>query len=263
MLTNANSAGPDESDTAFLRNLGVRVRDARTRLAMSRKNLARSADVSERFLAQLESGTGNGSILLLRHVARALDVSLASLVDDAPSGGSAREATRHERIALIGLRGAGKSTLGAALAARMDVPFVELDREIERESGLALAAIFDMYGTAGFRRLERRCLEATLAKHPRFILATSGSIVAESANFDRLRATCYTVWLRAQPEEHMARVVAQGDLRPMGDNAEAMDDLRAILASREPAYARADTQLDTSGSDAARVLDRLEALVTA
>ena len=185
---------------------------------------------------------------MLRSVARALGTPLVALFE--PDVAASQAGAHHyDRIALIGLRGAGKSTLGAALAERLDVPFVELDREIERESGLTLGALFDISGAAGFRRLERRCLERIIEDHPRFVLATSGSIVAETETFERLREACYTVWLRALPEEHMARVIAQGDLRPMGDSAEAMDDLRAILASREALYARADAEIDTSGRE--------------
>jgi XRE family aerobic/anaerobic benzoate catabolism transcriptional regulator len=158
-------------------------------------------------------------------------------------------ADRRERVALIGLRGAGKSTLGRRFAARRDVPFVELDREIERESGLALGEIFDLYGQAAFRRHERRALESLLRRHRRAVIATGGSLVSEPATFDLLLSSCFTVWIKAAPEEHMARVVAQGDLRPMADNAESMDDLRRILAGRSALYAKADATVDTAGRD--------------
>jgi XRE family aerobic/anaerobic benzoate catabolism transcriptional regulator len=156
---------------------------------------------------------------------------------------------RKRRIALIGLRGAGKSTLGRRLAEQLDMPFVELDREIERESGLALGEIFDLYGQAAFRRHERRALETLLQRHPRAVIATGGSIVSEPATFDLLLSSCFTLWIKAAPEEHMARVIAQGDLRPMADNAESMDDLRRILAGRTALYAKADAVVDTAGKD--------------
>ena len=255
---------------------GERVRTLRSGRAMSRKVLARYAQVSERYLAQLEAGKGNGSILLLRRVARALGVPLAELVDDRPrpveamlidqllarlSGeqlGEAREvllarfaaspgAARRNRIALIGLRGGGKSTLGRLLGAALGVPFIELDREIERRSGATLSEIFDMFGQETFRRAERAALEAVLRDHPRFVLATGGSLVTEPGTFELLLASCLTVWVKAPPDAHMARVIAQGDLRPMADNARAMDDLLSILKSREPLYAKADVTLDTAG----------------
>jgi XRE family aerobic/anaerobic benzoate catabolism transcriptional regulator len=156
-------------------------------------------------------------------------------------------AQRHQRIALVGLRGAGKSTLGARLAKELGAPFVELDHEIEREAGTSLSEIFLLYGQAGYRRYERRALEKVLERNQRCVIATGGSIVSEPATYDLLLSTCYTVWLRAEPEEHMARVVAQGDTRPMAGNAEAMDDLRRILAGRGALYRQADTVVDTAG----------------
>src|SRR5208337_3603254 len=165
---------------------------------------------------------------------------------------------RRGRIALIGLRGAGKSTIGAILAGRLEVPFIELDRLIEQESGVSLSAIFDLYGQSGFRRMERRYLDQVIERYPRFVLATGGSLVSEPATFERLLTMCYTVWLRATPEEHMQRVIAQGDMRPMADNREAMSDLRRILEVREPLYRKADVTLETS---AATVEESLETLV--
>ena len=173
--------------------------------------------------------------------------------------GRADDAGRDRRIALIGLRGAGKTTLGTALAEQLGVPFVELDREIERESGIALATIFDLYGQAGFRRMERRCLERLLDDRPSFVLATGGSIVSEPATFERLLGTCRTIWLKAAPAEHMSRVVAQGDLRPMAGNRESMADLERILAGREALYRRADAVVDTSGQTPAESLEALAA----
>lgn len=267
---------PQTTDPGFLKLLGDRVREARARRGMTRKILARDSGVSERYLAQLETGQGNVSILLLRDIARALDVPLEALVYDGPEPpidlvhtteflrrlppddlaqarnllvehfGGIDVAARRGRIALIGLRGAGKSTLGALLAERLEVPFLELDRLIEQESGVSLSAIFDLYGQSGFRRFERRCLDDVIERYPRFVLATGGSLVSEPATFERLLTMCFSVWLRATPEDHMQRVIAQGDMRPMADNRESMSDLQRILAVREPLYRKADLTIDTS-----------------
>ena len=269
-------AEADLSNQSFLTVLGARIRSLRTQRGLTRKMLAAQSGVSERFLAELETGCGNASVLLLRHLAKALDVSVASLVLEGrePSAemldttellrllapdelhdvqqwlakrfGEAHWEERCDRVALIGLRGAGKSTIGAALAKKLDVPFVELDRLIEKASGLPLSTMFDLYGQSGFRRFERSCLDDLLANHTRFVLATGGSIVSEPATFKRLLATCYTVWLRATPEDHMKRVIAQGDMRPMAQSSEAMADLKRILAEREPLYAKASLVIDTS-----------------
>jgi XRE family transcriptional regulator, aerobic/anaerobic benzoate catabolism transcriptional regulator len=285
-----HSTGDD--DAAFLTRLGDRVRELRARRGMTRKILAKDSGVSERYLAQLETGQGNASLGILRRVARALDVPLESVVTDTPDEpaeltqsvellrrlgpgrlaearalllktfGDADAAGRAGRIALIGLRGAGKTTLGAALADHLGVPFIELDREIERESGVSLATIFDFYGQAGFRRMERRCLERIIETHQRFVVATGGSIVSEPATFERLLAACYTIWLRAAPAEHMERVVAQGDMRPMAGNRESMADLQRILANREPLYRRADATVDTSAKAPRETLELLRELVT-
>jgi XRE family aerobic/anaerobic benzoate catabolism transcriptional regulator len=166
--------------------------------------------------------------------------------------GGVDRAGRYDRIALIGLRGAGKSTLGAKLAAKVDVPFLELDRSIEKEAGVSLAVIFELYGQSGFRRLERRCLDDVLEGTPKFVLATGGSLVSEPATFERLLTTCFTVWLKASPEDHMQRVVAQGDMRPMADNRESMEDLQRILSVREPLYGKADVAIDTSSHSLAQ-----------
>ena len=283
-------SGGEGDGAAFLAALGDRVRELRARRGMTRKILARDSGVSERYLAQLEGGRGNASLLILRQLAGALDVPLEALVSAAPEPavelthatellrrlgpeqlaeartlllktfGDADVQGRSGRIALIGLRGAGKTTLGTALAERLGVPFVELDREIERESGVSLGTIFDFYGQAGFRRMERRCLERVIETHPRFVLATGGSIVSEPSTFERLLAACWTVWLRAAPAEHMERVVAQGDMRPMAGNRESMHDLQRILTGREPLYRRADADVDTTRR---AVADSLEALVAA
>jgi XRE family aerobic/anaerobic benzoate catabolism transcriptional regulator len=260
-----------------LRRLGERVRRLRNQRGMTRKALAAHAHVSERYLAQVESGRGNGSIVLLRRIARAMSVPVTQLVNEnddppldalllsqflerlpAPALKEARDTLlqrfgrspsdlRQQRIALIGLRGGGKSTLGKLLAARLDVPFIELDREIERRCGATLSQIFEMFGQEMFRRAEREALESVLKEHPRFVIATSGSIVAEPGTLELLLSSCFTVWVKAEPEEHMKRVIAQGDLRPMADRARAMEDLISILKSREPLYAKAEIALVTSG----------------
>jgi XRE family aerobic/anaerobic benzoate catabolism transcriptional regulator len=253
---------------------------------MTRKILARDSGVSERYLAQLESGRGNASVLVLNQIAGALNLPVAELLRDEldqpveltliqqllkrlPAGklakvrahlvreyGSAHGA-RENRVALIGLRGAGKSTLGAALAKRLGVPFVELDHEVEAEAGTSLHEIFLLHGQAGYRRYERRALERTLEKNERCVIATGGSIVSEPGTYDLLLSACRTVWLRAAPEEHMARVAAQGDYRPMAGNREAMDDLRRILAGREALYAQADVTIDTAGQTVEQSLSGL------
>src|SRR5215468_7423439 len=259
------SALPD-GDVALLQRLGERVREVRARRGMSRKILARDSGVSERYLAELESGRGNASILVLRQIAQALNQQLlqrlpaaklanvrAQLVRDYGSAYGARE----NRVALIGLRGAGKSTLGAALGRHLGMPFIELDHEVEAEAGTSLHEIFLLHGQAGFRRYERRALERTLEKNERCVIATGGSLVSEPATYDLLLSTCLTVWLKAAPEEHMARVAAQGDYRPMAGNREAMDDLRRILAGREALYAQADITIDTAGKTVEQSLSEL------
>ena len=269
---------PHGRDTdAYLRRLGERVRTLRNQRGMSRKALAQHAKVSERYLAQLETGKGNGSIVLLRRISRAIGMPVTQLVNEGAEPAldlvllsqflerlppkalaDARELLlrhfsepsddlRKARIALIGLRGGGKSTLGRLLAARLDVPFIELDREVERRSGASLSEIFDMFGQETFRRAEREALESVLRQHRAFVMATSGSIVTEPGTLELLLASCFTVWLRAEPDEHMKRVMEQGDMRPMAHSARAMEDLIAILKSREPLYAKADAALSTTG----------------
>src|SRR5256885_4085092 len=195
-----------QQEAAYLARLGERVRAWRTERGMSRKHLALSSGVSERYLAQLEAGQGNISVLLLRKVARAMGVAVERLVRE--------EETLEKPIALIGLRGAGKSTLGAKLAALLDVPFVELDREGEKEAGAPLAEVFAMYGQDAFRRFERRALERVLNTEPRAVIATGGSLVTDPGTYDLLLERCRCVWLKATAQEHMARVLAQGDTRP-------------------------------------------------
>ncbi len=285
-------AEPAEGQDGLLSGLGGRVRDLRAQRGMTRKILARNSGVSERYLAQLESGSGNGSVLLLAKVAAALNVPVTALLQaearvapemreinglikrlSKPQLKTARDLllrefdaevrARMRRIALVGLRGAGKSSLGAALAKRLAVPFVELDREVEREANTSLNEIFMLYGQAGYRRHERAALERVLERQPRAVIATGGSIVSETDTYDLLLASCFTVWLKAAPEEHMARVVAQGDTRPMRGNREAMDDLRRILVTRAPLYGRADAVVDTSGRVLDASLEELAALAQA
>jgi XRE family aerobic/anaerobic benzoate catabolism transcriptional regulator len=276
----------DDDTLAFLAELGRRVRERRDRRGQSRRALAAEAKVSERYLAQLEAVDGNVSIALLRRLAVALGATLPELLgDDAPEQRMVRrflaelpphrledalmrmlreygrdDAARRSRIALVGLRGAGKTTLGDALARELHFPFIELDREIEREAGVGLAELFMLYGQAGYRRIERRCLERLLDSHDRFVVAVGGGIVSEPDTYHLLLDRCYTVWVRATPDEHMGRVVAQGDLRPMEGHAEAMEDLKRILAAREPLYRKADAVVDTSGADPAHSLDELREL---
>lgn len=278
-------------DAAFLQKLGERVREARARRGMTRRILARDSGVSERYLAQLETGQGNVSVLLLRQIGAALGIPLIDLLRDddnlpveltliqqflqrLPKQRLARiraqllrdfgspPADRGKRIALIGLRGAGKSTLGSALARKLDAPFVELDQEIERDAGISLSEIFLLYGQQGYRRYERRCLERVIESHERCVIATGGSIVSEPATYDLLLSTCYTVWLKAAPEEHMSRVVAQGDTRPMAGNAQAMEDLRRILDGRGMLYGQADATVDTAGQTVERSLRALKKAVS-
>jgi XRE family aerobic/anaerobic benzoate catabolism transcriptional regulator len=193
-------------------------------------------------------------------LAGALNVDLRALLEDEAepmASPQPRLADYRDRIALIGLRGAGKSTLGPLLADRIGVPFLELDQEIEKDAGLDLGEIMELHGQAGFRRLERGVLDRLIDSHPKAVIAAGGGIVAETATFARLLGACLTVWVKAAPEDHMQRVIDQGDLRPMRDNRRSMADLRAILASREALYARADIQLETTGRDVEATLAAL------
>jgi XRE family aerobic/anaerobic benzoate catabolism transcriptional regulator len=247
---------------AFLRTLGERVRELRARRGMTRRGLAHESGVSERYLAQLEAGQGNASILVIRRLARAFGIVAEALVaEKGPAPDTADRAGRPRRIALIGLRGGGKSTLGALLAGALGTPFIELDREIERDAGVNLATIFEFSGQAGYRRHERACLERLLDTEPQFVLAAGGSIVSETLTFERLLASCFTVWVSASPGEHMSRVVAQGDMRPMAGNREAMSDLERILAGRDALYRRADVEIATAGRSVDQSFAALRAAV--
>lgn len=292
----ATDTPTDAGNKATLSELGARVRAWRARRGMTRKALAADSGLSERFLADVESGKGNVSINSLDAIARALNITILELLQDAPRPALARvqglltrlddgqldqaygqlaiafglhdAAGRDKRVALIGLRGAGKSTLGAQLAAQRGVDFVELDREIEREAGTSMNEILLLHGQAGFRRYERRALLRIAEDRPEgVVMTTGGSIVSERETFDLLQSHFYCVWLKASPEEHMSRVVAQGDMRPFdstrGATNEALDDVRRILASREALYARADAVVDTAARTVKQSMKDLERAVAA
>jgi len=243
-----------QQEDAYLARLGERVRAWRTEHGMSRKRLAVASGVSERYLAQLEAGQGNISVLLLRKVARAMGVAVERLVRE--------DDTVEKPIALIGLRGAGKSTLGAKLAASLSLPLVELDREVEKEAGAPLAEVFAMYGQDAFRRFERRALERVLAGEPRTVIATGGSLVTDPGTYELLLERCRCVWLKATAQEHMARVLAQGDTRPFKGRSAALDEIRKLLADRDRLYGRAGAVVDTSGKSVRQALAELKRMVT-
>ena len=285
------AAAPDDRDP-LQASLGTRVRRLRARRGMTRRQLAQEADVSERHLANLEAGVGNPSILVLRQVASALDCPLAELLGDETTespdwllirdllhgrnadelatarkaltelfGDATSPASRLRRIALVGLRGAGKSTLAKRLAEDLGRPYVELSEEIQKLAGCRPDEIHAVFGANAYRRYERRALEAVLDTHREAVIATPGGIVTEAATFNLLLSRCYTVWLRARPEDHMGRVVAQGDFRPMSGNREAMEDLKLILAERTPFYAKADVAFETSGLTLPQAVDGLRGLM--
>jgi XRE family aerobic/anaerobic benzoate catabolism transcriptional regulator len=266
----------NDPETSFLEQLGQRVRTMRALRGMSRKVLARVSGISERYIAQLESGKGNVSIVLLRRVSNAMGAHLEDLIppgEPSPDWAVIRDLLRKASpgqiaqakeilagqnplvqrrlsfagIALIGLRGAGKSTLGRMLANKIGWNFVELNKEIEAQNGLSVAEIIALYGQEGFRRMEQAALGQLLARKELTVLATGGGIVSEPLTFDLILSSYYSIWLKAEPEEHMARVRGQGDLRPMADDRSAMAELRTILKSREPLYARASAVVDTAG----------------
>jgi XRE family transcriptional regulator, aerobic/anaerobic benzoate catabolism transcriptional regulator len=242
-----------QQEDAYLARLGERVRAWRTEHGMSRKALALASGVSERYLAQLEAGEGNISVLLLRKVARAMGVAVERLVRE--------EQALEKPIALVGLRGAGKSTLGAKLAASLSLPFVELDREVEKEAGAPLAEVFAMYGQDAFRRFERRALERVLAEQPRAVIAAGGSLVTDPGTYELLLERCRCIWLKASAQEHMARVLAQGDTRPFKGRSAALDEIRKLLADRERLYGRAGSVVDTSGRSVRQALAELKKAV--
>ncbi|MGH8779360.1 helix-turn-helix transcriptional regulator [Paraburkholderia sp.] len=290
--------GEREERDPFLTAMGERVRLLRARRGMTRKALAQETGLSERHLANLESGVGNASVLVLRQIATTLNCPLAEVIGDETTASAEwllirellqgrdqaalqrarvalgelfaqapRDPHRKDRIALIGLRGAGKSTLGRMLAQELKVPFVELNRVVEQLAGCPPSEIHSLYGASAYRRYEHRALEAVIGEHERAVIASPGGLVSEAGTFNALLTHCYTIWLQATPEEHMRRVVAQGDLRPMSGNAEAMDDLKRILAGRSELYGRADMTFDTSEKTLAdaylQLRDRLAARLAA
>lgn len=269
---------PETRRNPFLEALGDRVRTLRSRKGMTRRAVAVAADVSERHLANLEYGTGNVSVLVLLQVAHALQCSLAELLGDVTTtspewllirellsarsetdlrrarvqlsdmfgeGGNAQE--RKNRIALIGLRGAGKTSLGQRLADDLGFPFIELSRDIEQFAGCQISEIHNLYGANAYRRYERRALEEAIQIYPEVVIASPGGLVSDSANFNLLLSHCTTVWLQADAADHMGRVAAQGDMRPMAASREAMEDLKRILEGRSAFYSKADMTINTSG----------------
>ena len=242
----------EAQEQLYLARLGERVRAWRTEHGMTRRHLAGASGVSERYLAQLEAGRGNISVLLLRKVARAMGVAVEQLVKEDEGVDRARD-----RVALIGLRGAGKSTLGQKLAQALGVPFVELDREVEKEAGAKLGEVFAMYGQDAFRRFERRALERVLNQHERAVIAAGGGLVTDPDTYELLLERCLCVWLKASPEEHMARVIAQGDMRPFKGRSAALDEIRRLLADRDALYARAPLAVQTSGKTAKQSLNEI------
>ena len=279
--------GGDDGTQTYLAALGARVREARAKRGMARRILARGSGVSERYLAQLESGAANPSITVLRQIAGTVDYPLAELVAGLGDGspecarilrlletaelgqlpeiraqlelilGDSAGGDKRQRISLIGLRGAGKSTLGRRLADRLGCTFVDLNRIVEREYGGSIGEILALGGQAAFRRYEYRCLAAVIRDHDRVVIATGGGLVSEAATYSLLLEKTFSVWLKATPEEHMGRVIEQGDLRPMAKNDEAMEDLKAILAAREPYHSMADTVVDTSGETVGESVEKL------
>ena len=285
---------PTDSDKdPFLTALGERLKLLRARRGLTRKALAKLADVSERHVANVESGVGNASIQFLRQLCTVLNCSLAEMTGDETASSPdwlmireilrgrtdealararavlaelfdapASESSRRQRIALVGLRGAGKSSLGRMLAGHLNVPFIELSSQIEQLAGCSIAEIHALYGQTAYRRYEQRALEDVIRIHAKAVIATPGGIVSEPATFNMLLSHCYTVWLRASPEEHMSRVLAQGDRRPMSGNREAMEDLKRILESRAQFYSKADHLFDTSDMTPELAFNRLSSLLS-
>jgi len=276
------------SQQDFLQALGKRVRQVREQLGLPRKVLAEQAGVSERYLAQLELRTANASVSLLRNVAAAANVPLerllscdvsvdrervnafiaslpewrlADVMDRLVSEFGSEESVRRRRIALIGMRGAGKTTLGGALAKVMRRPYVEVSSEIERRAGMSLSRIFQVYGPGGFRKQERQCLEELINSQSDMVIGVGGGVVAECDSYALLLANCHTVWIRASPEEHISRAMAPRQCRPVPDHSAALASLRTLLAAREALYARADAVVDTSGQSVKKSLAALLAAV--
>jgi len=277
---------------AFLTAIGAEVRRNRAKRGMTRRQLAQASETSERYLAQIESGIGNPSVSVVRAIARALDVPASALLPEpgprtaalgaildllgqVPSGElpalvkeiEARvarpgSADRGRRIALVGLRGAGKSTLGRMLARHLNVPFVELDRLVEQDYGASIPDLIEMAGTVTFRRHERGALERVITDHESAVITTAGGIVSNAETYALLLRRTHTIWVKARPEDHMSRVMAQGDFRPMAQNRGAMADLVAILEARHADYARAEAEIDTSGDTVEQSFAKLLRIVT-
>jgi len=287
----AVEAAAAPSDAQFAEEVGRLLRRARARRGLTRRQLAVESGISERYLAQIEGGQGNPSVIVLKTVAQAMDMQMTELL---PAAGPRHEgmtriaellgrlhaselpviaqfieqriaegaaSQRAQRIALVGLRGAGKSTLGQLLAKRLDWPFVELNRVIEQDYGASISMLIEMSGVSAFRRYEQAALEKIIADHDKVVIATAGGVVSNPETYALLLRRTHTVWVRAQPQEHMSRVMAQGDFRPMAENRAAMADLVAILEARSPDYGLAEAQLDTSGETLERSLSRLGKLV--
>jgi XRE family aerobic/anaerobic benzoate catabolism transcriptional regulator len=280
------AAETGRADDAFANAVGRLLRSARAKRGMTRRQLAEQSGASERYLAQIESGQGNPSVIVLKAIAEALDLSIIDLlprtdgrsetlehivdvlrrmpqselpaIADLIEGRAALATDRAQRIALVGLRGAGKSSLGERLAGSLGVPFIELDRMIEREYGASAPDLIEIAGIATFRRYERACLERVIGDHERAVIATAGGIVANPDTYALLLRRTHTIWLKARPDDHMRRVMAQGDFRPMARNREAMADLIAILEARRADYARAEAELDTSGDTVDESFAKLE-----
>ncbi len=264
-----------DTNQQFLQRVGDKVRSYRARRGMTRKILAHDSLVSERYLADLEQGKGNISISLLRQVANSLGADVSELVSTKPEQSPelslimqflseltndeqqkalgmlynqfSRQGNIHRRIALIGLRGAGKTSLGTLLEKNFDLPFIRLADQIEKLAGMSISEVFSLSGQSGYQRLEEKALMSSLNEYQRCCLETGGSIVSEPKTLNLLLTNCFVIWVKATPEEHMQRVIDQGDLRPMADNKEAMHDLQQILIERSPFYEKADAVLDTSG----------------
>jgi XRE family transcriptional regulator, aerobic/anaerobic benzoate catabolism transcriptional regulator len=275
----------------FVSDVGERVRNGRAKRGITRRQLAEDSGISERYLAQIESGQGNPSVIVLKAIADAFELPVVDLLppDGARSAAMSgitellvrlpqsewpaiaglveqrvndhAAADRGRRIALVGLRGAGKSTLGKMLADKLGYPFVELNRVVEQEYGASVSMLIEMSGVNTFRRYERKCLERVLADNDRIVIATAGGIVASAETYALLLQRTHTVWVQARPQEHMSRVMEQGDFRPMAENREAMADLVAILEARRADYAQAEAELDTSGETIDKSASRLLKLV--
>jgi XRE family aerobic/anaerobic benzoate catabolism transcriptional regulator len=276
----------------FLAALGREVRRGRAKRGMTRRQLAQASHTSERYLAQIESGTGNPSVTVLRAIAQALDISAARLLGEPSAQTGARaalldavaqlpdhrlaaltqliearflppdRADRARRVALVGLRGGGKSTVGRMLARHLGSQFIELDRVVEQDYGASIPDMIEMAGTATFRRHERAALARVIAEQDAAVITTAGGIVSDRDSYALLLRRSHTIWIKARPEDHMSRVMAQGDFRPMAQNREAMADLVAILDARSPDYARAQAQLDTSGETVEQSFAKLVRIVT-